>query len=364
MPKFKLMIAQFPGNYTTHQDVADYVRDLSLELAFHPEIGKGNIGAWRLTDTPITMGRNRCLVEAEEAGFDYVVMIDSDMSPDLRYSDAKPFFSTTWDFMRKHEGPCVVAAPYCGPPSVEEVYAFKWAQTETGCANPNFKVANFDRWDAAGYKGILPAAALATGLMLIDMRAVKRLPHPRFYYEWTNEKQTHKASTEDVTFSRDLYLRGVPLYVNWDAWAGHHKLKLVPRPERIPEGVVPKMLTERAEQIAIERLVKAASQVDPTTKKALSAAEFIGKYKPEAGYSEKQELAEDEDPKNISWPTTYAELKKVKKEIEDAKENGMTVRRKADSDTLVLESRPCKIPSPMMATAALTCPPCPLEEVL
>ena len=129
----------------------------------------------------------------------------------------------------------MIAAPYCGPAPVEEVYAFKWAQTETGGGNPNFKVANYDRYDAAGYKGILPAAALATGLMLIDMRAVKRLPHPRFYYEWTNEKQTHKASTEDVTFSRDLYLRGVPLYVNWDAWAGHHKLKLVPRPERIPE---------------------------------------------------------------------------------------------------------------------------------
>jgi hypothetical protein len=57
-----------------------------------------------------------------------------------------------------------------------------------------------------------------------------------------------------VTFARDLDVVGVPQYCAWSSWAGHHKSKLVGRPERIPGGSVPKFLRDRAEEIAREKL--------------------------------------------------------------------------------------------------------------
>ena len=93
-----------------------------------------------------------------------------------------------------------------------------------------FKVTNVSRFDAAERKGIQRAAALPTGLMLIDMRGVKRLGDERFYYEWTDKTASAKASTEDVTFSRDLSLNGIKMYCNWDSWAGHWKSIRVAKP--------------------------------------------------------------------------------------------------------------------------------------
>ena len=45
-----------------------------------------------------------------------------------------------------------------------------------------------------------------------------------------------KASTEDVYNTREISMAGVakghgnPVFVNWDAWAGHVKLKIVGKP--------------------------------------------------------------------------------------------------------------------------------------
>ncbi len=57
-----------------------------------------------------------------------------------------------------------------------------------------------------------------------------------FYYEWTDQYQQEKGSTEDVTATRDIAMHGRlelgynPLRVNWDAWAGHFKVKCVGKP--------------------------------------------------------------------------------------------------------------------------------------
>ena len=264
MPQYKVMIAQFPGNNSTHPDVSDYVLDVFCKMRDDPRIGPKGVGLWRISDTPITMSRNRCLEIAKANNADYVLMIDSDMMPDVipakdnpilpaGLRPGKPFWEEAWPFMLAHQGPCIVAAPYCGPPPQEAVYAFDWEQGEGGAKNPNFKLVNVSRFDAAARTGIQRAAALATGLMLIDMRAIERLPHPRFYYEFTDAKHTAKASTEDVTFSRDLDAVGVPLYCAWDSWAGHWKPKLVVRPERIGGYLVPQMLAERAAQMVGEK---------------------------------------------------------------------------------------------------------------
>ena len=52
------------------------------------------------------------------------------------------------------------------------------------------------------------------------MRAIELLPKPWFSYEFKDEEKTEKASTEDIVFTRDLHLLGVPQYCFWNAWAG------------------------------------------------------------------------------------------------------------------------------------------------
>ena len=94
--------------------------------------------------------------------------------------------------------------------------------------------------------GIQEVAALPTGLILIDMQAIQKFTEhhdpPFFYYEYDTDKQTKKASTEDVTFTRDLSLAGIKQYCNWDAWAGHWKRELVYGPPKILRA---EMLSDR-----------------------------------------------------------------------------------------------------------------------
>jgi hypothetical protein len=238
-------------------------------------------------DTPITATRNRAVVAAREIGADILVMVDSDMWPDNRVGrdpEAKPFFDTSFDFLYKHYdcGPVVIGAPYCGPPPIEMAYVFTWRTQQSDHPNVDYALKPYSREEAATMKGIQHCAALPTGLIMFDMRAfeltepkrkqetlIKRLMAPVegqyitgepltleqvrehtqrcldmkqqseqswFYYEWTNEYQSEKASTEDVTATRDIASHGVlelgynPLRVNWDAWAGHWKVKCVDKP--------------------------------------------------------------------------------------------------------------------------------------
>ncbi len=254
MPQYKVMIATFPGGNVLHPDVCKYVSRLMLALQADPSVGPGNFGEWGISGTPVTTLRNKALVMAEESGYDFVLMIDNDMAPDLPYDDAKEFFQVAWPFAKNHHGPCIVAAPYCNGPPEERIWVFDWQNKETGDTRPNFKPESVNRHDAAGRKGIERVAAIGTGLMLIDVRGVKKMAHPRFDYEYTDEKKTSVASTEDVYFCRNADAAGIPVYCAWDSWAGHHKSKMVLRPERIPHGTIPVALMARARELVIEEM--------------------------------------------------------------------------------------------------------------
>jgi hypothetical protein len=202
---------------------------------------------WNLSDTPITMTRNRSVLMARQYGIDVLVMVDSDMKPDM-YSglpDAKPFIESSFDFLVDHyaKGPVVIGAPYCGPPPNENVYVFRWQAHQSHNANPDFKLEMYDRDTAAKMAGIQECAALPTGLIMYDMRAFEvtepktSADNPWFYYEYPDKYQSEKSSTEDVTMTRDLSLAGTqklgynPVFCNWDAWAGHWKPKCVGKPQ-------------------------------------------------------------------------------------------------------------------------------------
>lgn len=215
------------------------------------------------SDTPITMSRNRAVVEARVAGADVLVMIDSDQEPDLYLGDdpsVKPFWDSSFDFLYKHWDifPAVIASPYCGPPphpskgGSENVYVFHWENYEsTAGIEGAISLEQFTRRQANRCMGIEPVAALPTGLSMFAMpifECTEPKPgaeHPGwFYYEWKDQYAAEKASTEDVTATRDMAIAGYlkygrnPVHVNWDAWAGHWKPKCVGKPTMMATDAV------------------------------------------------------------------------------------------------------------------------------
>lgn len=240
-------------------DIREWMTPLVSELSRDERID--NIRIWNLADTPITMTRNRCVLMAREFGVDCLVMIDSDMKPDLllgQDDSAKPFFQSSFDFFVNHysKGPCVIGAPYCGPPPAECVYVFEWRNMQSHNANPDFQLKMYERSQSVRMSGIQECAALPTGLIMYDMRAFEltepktEADKPWFYYEWPDKYAAEKSSTEDVTMTRDLSLVGTqklgynPVYCNWDAWAGHWKPKCVGKPQFIEAKAVSEKLKE------------------------------------------------------------------------------------------------------------------------
>lgn len=292
MPTQKVLVAYFPGGNTLHPDVSDFITQTVGKLVKDPRVGEDSVRLWRRNDTPVTLSRNQCLVAAERLGMDWVLMLDNDNSPDLPGEES--FWDTSWEFALAHHGPLVIAAPYGGAPPFEMPFTFRWVNRETGHANPDFQIEAVPRSEAARLREIVPAAALPTGVMLIDMRAVKLLPHPRFYYEWKGDgkpckhcgvrkpgPQVEKASTEDISFSRDCHVAGVKLYANYRSYAGHWKPKLVGRPQLIPDDAIPAVLMERARELvaAETKAVAAPPKKKPVTngKPAPAAARRKGK---------------------------------------------------------------------------------------
>ena len=248
-PKFNVGICTFSygGNGGISSEVPD-IREWMVPLV--ADISKDeridNIRVWNLADTPITMTRNRAVLMAREFGVDILVMVDSDMKPDVDVAspDAKPFFQSSFEYIVDHysKGPVCIGAPYCGPPPNECVYVFRWQNHESDNPNPDFQLEMYDRHTGVKMSGIHECAALPTGLIMYDMRCFdvtepkSEEDKPWFYYEWTSKYAEDKASTEDVTMTRDLSLVGSttlgynPVLCNWDAWAGHWKPKCVGKP--------------------------------------------------------------------------------------------------------------------------------------
>jgi hypothetical protein len=284
--KLNVLLATFPyagngGIASQADEVADWVTNTVVKAHDDPRVEW--IQKEKFSDTPIPMTRNASVLRARELGADVLVMVDSDMWPDMGLyhgePGAKPFWDEAFNYLYRHyeKGPVVIGAPYCGPPPHEVVYVFKWQNRETGHPNLDFQIDKYTRDEAQFMSGIQECAALPTGLIMYDMRIFNltepkakqaalfdrimapyrdRTLEPReaedlarhamalsehaedswFYYQWKDEYQTEKASTEDVTATRDMAFHGHlmlgynPLRCAWDSWAGHWKVKCVPKP--------------------------------------------------------------------------------------------------------------------------------------
>ncbi len=240
MPRYRIAFVNFPGDGKTAWQTSAWCTKTFMKMKTDERIGEV-YPLYYGPDTPITMMRNRAVKDALELKCDYILFIDSDVSPDVRLGadpDAKPFWDVAWEFMMRRreacEGnrmPATIAAPYVGPPPAECVYIFLWKNFETGSPNPNYKLEMLEREHAATCAGIQEVAALPTGLILYDARVFNIISKPWFDYEWTDEFETNKASTEDVYQTRNASLCACPQFVAWDCWADHIKTKHCSKPQ-------------------------------------------------------------------------------------------------------------------------------------
>lgn len=256
--KVDLLITMFSyggngGLPATTPDIGRWLFLLAGKLIKDERLGRVHL--INISETPITMSRNMAVKNAQQGKYDLLLMIDSDLVPDLNLGLApwaKPFWDTSFDFVyqRLLEGkPSVVAAPYCGPPpdprygGYENPYVFKW---ETFCTDDNkdqqgLRLIGLSRQEAFLMRGtgIREAGALPTGLILYSMGAFDLMQPPYFKYEWTDKTESQKGSTEDVYNTREISLAGCHKYghnivfCNHDAWAGHCKTKIVGTPDEL-----------------------------------------------------------------------------------------------------------------------------------
>jgi len=248
----KLSVAIFTfaygGNGATksqHPDIMEWMLVNVPKLKADPRVS--NVWHRDLSDTPITMTRNQAVLTAMELKADLILMVDSDMKPDMYLGvdpEAEPFLPTAFDFIYDNwdKGPNVVFAPYCGPPPHENVYCFLWRDYETNSPSDHWALDQYSRHEAAHMAGIQEVAAGPTGVILWDARVFevtkprKKGDMPWFYYEFTDLYHAEKGSTEDVTATRDISMACIgkygrnPIHCHWSSWAGHWKPKLVGKP--------------------------------------------------------------------------------------------------------------------------------------
>ena len=253
------------------------------------------IVAKKFGDVPLTMERNRMVRVAKDLACDVLLMIDSDNVPDLydgALPEAKPFWQTSFDFLyerKMRSVPSVIAAPYCGPPphpvkgGCENVYVFHGDVLEGDVDRSLCRLTGYSREHASQMRGIQPMAAGPTGCILYSLDALDVMPVHKytqeeillqykrdeisaeracrllnmqswFFYEYTNGEQTEKASTDDVTNTREIQMAGLVHYkepivfCNWDAWAGHYKPKCVGKPLSVCVEHINNLYREAVEQ--------------------------------------------------------------------------------------------------------------------
>lgn len=264
--KLDVLICHFPyggngGFQSEHPAIRRWEVETVLKMKADPRIGV--VDSIDLADTPIPMTRNKAIRLAQQSGKHLCLMVDSDQDPQRHAGESwyKPFWDVAFDEIHAHyqQGPLVIGAPYCGPPPRENVYVFQFESnmSQLGIDESIVRLEQYTRSHAAMMTGIGEVAALPTGMILFDMRVFdiyKPSSKPRrqvlrdlrdgtisinqaeielmegwFHYEWKDGYCDEKASTEDVSSTRDLGLACAaalgynPLRCAWDSWIGHNK---------------------------------------------------------------------------------------------------------------------------------------------
>lgn len=246
--KVKLLVHAFTYTKQIGADAFSYCCGLGPTLANHERISDVRISYSH--GYPTDKCRNGVVKEARQHGHDFVLMLDDDQCPDIGLSECRertdivPFMPSAIDFALAHDGPCLVGAPYCGSPPLQQVMVMKNREYIPGLRDGmGLKIDKYSRDEAAWMTGIQRVAGLPTGCLLVDLRVLDVLPPPWFCYEFEDAPfNTSLASTEDIVFTRNLDWLGVKQYAHWSSWAGHDKRFRTGIPPTAPVHDIPESI--------------------------------------------------------------------------------------------------------------------------
>lgn len=226
--QFKVFVATFPYLRQEDPDVTKWLLQTALKAARDERLSFRFEPYDNLNEA---VARNASVRDAQKYGADLLFHIDNDMAPDI-YPGA-----CFWDrAIAKwlEVGECIIGVPYLdrgGRVTVTRVESKQNLDLAPDLTNLELdKVSRCEAARAAGYERV---ATVGSGLMMIDMRIFKRLRPPYFYYEYENEFQAKITGTADSVLCRNAGMQGVPVYVDWDCWAGHWKKHRFDAPPQI-----------------------------------------------------------------------------------------------------------------------------------
>lgn len=246
--KVKLLVNVFTYSKQIGAEAFSWCCGVGPTLDKHPRVSDVRISYTH--GYPTDKMRNAVVKEARSHGHDFVLMIDEDQAPDIgltqypERTDLMPFLPSAIDFAIAHDGPCLVGAPYCSAPPLQQVLVMKNREYVPGLRDGmGLKIDKYTRDEAAVERGIKRVAGLPTGCLLVDLRILDVLPPPWFSYEFDDPPfNTSLASTEDIVFTRNADWLGVHNYSHWSSWAGHDKKFTTGIPTEAPVVDIPQSI--------------------------------------------------------------------------------------------------------------------------
>jgi len=158
---------------------------------------------------PTDIARNRIVKAALDCKADAVMMIDSDCVP------PNGVFLPLLTKVLTHQ--CVAACPYVAKHGGVCV-AFKEPKTM-------HEIEKMTGWHEVQTCG--------THLIAFTTSVFNYIPMPWFHYEYNSTHTGFRAGAEDTVFLNKVNKEGIPIYVNFDLWAGHILPRVATKPKAL-----------------------------------------------------------------------------------------------------------------------------------
>jgi predicted O-methyltransferase YrrM len=232
LAKYTIALVKPLGSGSHREEVSRFHVDAEITCRLREDLGE--LVYMPVKRFPTNVARNFAADQLRQIKPDVVFMIDDDMW----VQDG--CFERMVDFLLNHQGPAVIGLPYCMGGVQENVCVFEWGSASNPTIDENnlihswtqdqtHLVVNVGREDAARRTGIERVANLGTGCIAYSGKCFDIIQPPWYDYTY-NAKGTEVLETEECCFHRKLFFAGVPLYVDWDNWAQHHKSNWVGKP--------------------------------------------------------------------------------------------------------------------------------------
>ncbi len=172
----------------------------------------------------IAIGRNNAAAAAIRGDFDYLLMIDPDMEPDLYVGDprfplAEKFIESSLWFL-KDNPVAIVGAPATLSDGTSNVRIFHGSEDEARRSSSLLALTDSEVAERVAEPRMERVSAIGTGLAIVPVEVFRRVESPWFADIYDDEISTLLLG-QDYRFCLHCGAAGVPAYANWFSFSGH-----------------------------------------------------------------------------------------------------------------------------------------------